>query len=92
MVLPIRYTSKTVAVEPVTRMGRDVSSMSFPARLRCSGVFAAGPSTSFLALTASRLKAATCRRSSDALVNHQADFHSAVLGAARLSRVVGYRF
>jgi hypothetical protein len=50
-VLPIRFTSKAVDVGPVTRMGRDFSSMSFPALLRCSGVFAAGPSTSFLALT-----------------------------------------
>jgi hypothetical protein len=92
MVLPIHFTSKAVDVGPVTRMGRDVSSMSFPALLRCSGVFAAGPSTSFLALTRQPLKAATCRCSSDALVDHQADFHSAVLGAARLSRVVCYRF
>jgi hypothetical protein len=50
-------------------------------------VFAAGPSTSFLALTASPLKTATRRRSSDALVDHQSDFHSAVLGPALLSRV-----
>jgi hypothetical protein len=50
-------------------------------------VFAAGPSTSFLALTPSPLKTATRRRSSDALVDHQSDFHSAVLGPALLSRV-----